>query len=405
MSTNFPDMPNDSAACCKLVRSAIEKRLITANFGDDPMRFLPDSAFSEVADHQIIDQILMSTVLETEVRSSTVGKLMNGGKRIFATCIWGSLPPLMLRDILANVGDRLDKALPLAPGSFPASFPQENVQNFINAQWFFLAPQFIEGKFTNLLSEETQIPIQYSTGDSLGKGAEAEVFNAEIMGDQQIPGFTKSFALKMINNPREENGEHITLEKFSGTTVLQHLNIASIHSGFQFKGKLYLIAERADSGSLETYMENNRSGAQSLLKGQGKEWLSQQMRGLAAALTKIHTGVPGFSITHHDIKPDNILVHSQPDVMFKITDWGCSSVEKYIPKLIEFRKEIDDAESGDFCRPDEPGILLDVVTRSLSKLETSKNENWRSEVRVIRDMLATDPRTRISAAAAADKLG
>tara|TARA_R110002003_G_scaffold52_25_gene4591 strand:- start:400 stop:984 length:585 start_codon:yes stop_codon:yes gene_type:complete len=67
-----------------------------------------------------------------------------------------------------------------------------------------------------------------------------------------------------------------------------------------------------------------------------KDWLFKQLKGLADAITTIHTRIPNLSIYHHDIKTRNILVMrnkegKNTDYTFQITDWGCSNAQQHDP--------------------------------------------------------------------------
>jgi hypothetical protein len=338
------DPPRDFASFHPFMHDEIDKSTKTSNFNGTKNIFVSAEFFDQLKEDDFIDRVLsMDTSMQnagTAVTHTMKQRIQKDAIRVFAIGLYSQIPLSSLTTILLTT-DLCDGNLPFKSSQRLGAVPENDFNLFLSQQNLFTAPYFQEGVFSQEIVASCPLPITYSVSDRLGSGktASGKVYKAKLFThehDFQLK--STNIALKVI--PKEDDAKR-------ETKVLTHLvqngqarlhpHIARFYGGFQFNGATYLMAELADT-DLEHFME--RTPTPLFTAYLDAVWLKRQFRGLAQALHAVHTKHPDRSITHHDIKPANILVHKSPDTddhTLKITDWGCAAA-KLLPRVASHRK-------------------------------------------------------------------
>lgn len=147
----------------------------------------------------------------------------------------------------------------------------------------------------------------------LGKGAFATVYQLATKTGGELYAAKELEKRRFIKNgqldQRLDNEMHIMKD-------LRHQNIVQYIDYIETDLHLYIIMEYIPCGDLQGYMQSHGT----LPEDMGRE-MSRQ---IFDALTYLHER----SITHRDIKPDNILIQSEQPFVVKLTDFGLSKVVK-----------------------------------------------------------------------------
>ena len=127
--------------------------------------------------------------------------------------------------------------------------------------------------------------------------------------------YQKNFVLKATKKEKSSANEDSFKREVEMLTHLCHPQIISIYTYFSDNLFYYIILEYAPNGSLENYVKKYGPI-------QEEHILRKIVRQVLEAISYIHS--KGF--THHDIKPDNILLAGADTV--KICDFGFACVKK-----------------------------------------------------------------------------
>ena len=152
---------------------------------------------------------------------------------------------------------------------------------------------------------------RYQIKGVLGKGAAGIVFKA------YDPVLQRTVAIKIpkesdsaiTNNPK--TGQDFYSEAVMGGQ-LQHENIVSIYDVGRDNNIDYLVMEYVDGASLKHHLKHN--------KPLTIEYVTESIYRLCMALDYIHYN----KIVHRDIKPDNVMVNTDNDIV-KLMDFSCAS--------------------------------------------------------------------------------
>jgi hypothetical protein len=244
--------------------------------------------------------------------------------KIFYMALYSKTSTEALVAILQAPGLR-DNTLPFSQDSRPSTVSTFEWGQLMENQYLFFAASFEAGVFDHEIPRDIPIPVSgpFDEEDA-GEGAIVNIFNAYIDPDHHNFGTEEGFVIKRIRNKGEAGCAVRVLADLASNPGAQHEHLARIYSAFRWQRTecTYLIAERAND-NLNAFMEKSpREPWPDHIDG---TWLLSQLRGLASALDAVHTGVPGKSIVHHDIRPTNILVFTDDETgisTLKITNWS-----------------------------------------------------------------------------------
>jgi hypothetical protein len=244
--------------------------------------------------------------------------------KIFYIALYSKTSTEALIAILQAPGLR-DNTLPFYQDSRPSAVTESEWDLLIEHQYLFLAASFTAGVFDQEIHSDGPIPVSgpFDKEDA-GAGAISNIFDAYIDADHHNFGTEDGFVIKRIGDKDEARRATRVLADLESSPGAQHEHLARTYSAFRWDrtGCTYLITERAND-NLNSFMENNpREPWPDHVDG---NWLLSQLRGLASALDAVHTGVPGKSVVHHDIRPTNILVFTDEESgisTLKITNWS-----------------------------------------------------------------------------------
>ncbi|CZT00428.1 related to protein kinase RAD53 [Rhynchosporium agropyri] len=152
---------------------------------------------------------------------------------------------------------------------------------------------------------------KYNRVGTIGKGAFATVYKIT----EKFDG--KPYAAKELEKRRFMKNGILDLKVENEMKIMQritHDNIVKYIEHVDFDDRLYIIMEFVPGGDLGSLV--NEFGP--LPELQVKSMASQ----LLSALKYLHHG----GITHRDVKPDNILIHSRDPFHVKLTDFGLSKM-------------------------------------------------------------------------------
>lgn len=143
----------------------------------------------------------------------------------------------------------------------------------------------------------------------LGQGAFAVVKRAveRSTGDH--------YAVKIIDKKKVMHGMAVQRE-IDILKKVQHENIVSLKAFFEDERNFYLVMDLVDGGDLMDFVTNN---------GPIPEDATREIaRQVFAAVAYMHS----MSISHRDIKPDNILIAQDEPVIVKVSDFGLAKIAK-----------------------------------------------------------------------------
>jgi len=459
MPASFSRLPANLVQCRKYIHNEINQLLEhTYTFNGQRTAFLPANHLATATQDRVIQHLLTidtpSNNLSPAARMAFFHLVKRSARKMCIAFFYSGLSMANLYQVIHGSSPlRKDADLPFLTNVHPMT--PDQYQRVSGHQYLFLAPVFIKGQFHLSLAARVPIPIDFSTkSGTLGGGAGGKVFSAEVHNEHhQIPGLTQPFALKQIVDVRSAQRERHVLELFANTAVARNPHVAKIYAGFRLPERTYLIAEKLQ-GNLNELMKENLRGSVGDRASLSKPWFLSQLRGLADALAQIHS-VPGQSVCHRDIKPDNILYQEtrirdrRKQYTFKITDWGCATGDNYTNRkqssprniakgsppynppearkgqsssrkhdvwalgcvylelliwytggyaaLMHFRTARESENDEDFCQQDNPKKLVGEVRTQLSALESISGREWARQVRTIRRMLTVE-KTRLTAA-------
>jgi len=157
----------------------------------------------------------------------------------------------------------------------------------------------------------------FQAGDMVGPYQIERVLGAGGMGVVYLIKHTalrKHFALKALPAQLAAEASFVTRFKNEATNLarLKHPHIVNVTDFGESQGKLYLVLEYVDGGSLEDWFEKTRAPGKGVPPDDARRMIMQILRGLDHA----HRA----GIIHRDLKPANVLLEKTGEA--KIADFG-----------------------------------------------------------------------------------
>jgi tRNA A-37 threonylcarbamoyl transferase component Bud32 len=157
----------------------------------------------------------------------------------------------------------------------------------------------------------------FQTGETVGSYRIERVLGAGGMGVVYLIKHTalnKHFALKALPAQLAAEKSFVTRFKNEATNLarLKHAHIVNVTDFGESQGKLYLVLEFVDGGSLEDWFEKNRVNNRGVPAAEARRMMMQILLGLE------HAHKAG--IIHRDLKPANVLLEKTGEA--KIADFG-----------------------------------------------------------------------------------
>ena len=157
----------------------------------------------------------------------------------------------------------------------------------------------------------------FQAGDVVGQYRVERVLGAGGMGVVYLAKHTalkKDFALKVLPALLAQDHSFVTRFKKEGVMVgkLKHAHIVNVTDFGESQGKLYLVLEYVDGGSLEEWFDKNRKAGSGAPSAEVQRLIGQILHGLA------HAHQAG--LIHRDLKPANVLLEKTGEA--KISDFG-----------------------------------------------------------------------------------
>jgi serine/threonine protein kinase/Tol biopolymer transport system component len=145
----------------------------------------------------------------------------------------------------------------------------------------------------------------YEIGELLGSGGMGEVYRAR---DTKLD---RSVAIKVLSdNVADPTAQHRFHREARTASSLNHPHILVVHDAGEFDGRLYLVTELVDGGTLRDWMRESHDWRQTV----------ELLIGVADALAAAHDA----GILHRDIKPENILITKTGYA--KLADFGLAKL-------------------------------------------------------------------------------
>lgn len=141
----------------------------------------------------------------------------------------------------------------------------------------------------------------------LGKGGMGSVYKAL---DQSLNRYV---AIKVMRQEFGDDNQFLKsfLHEAQSAAALNHRHVAHIYSFGQEHGQPYIVMELVEGGKLDEIIEQDSPLSET--------WVMKVMIEITEGLAYAH----GEGLTHHDIKPANILF--TPEHVAKVVDFGLSS--------------------------------------------------------------------------------
>lgn len=157
----------------------------------------------------------------------------------------------------------------------------------------------------------------FQAGDMVGPYQVERVLGAGGMGVVYLIRHTalkKHFALKALPAQLAAEPSFVARFKNEATNLarLKHAHIVNVTDFGESQGRLYLVLEYVDGGSLEDWFEKNRVNNRGVPAADARRMIMQILQGLE------HAHKAG--IIHRDLKPANVLLEKTGEA--KIADFG-----------------------------------------------------------------------------------
>ncbi len=161
----------------------------------------------------------------------------------------------------------------------------------------------------------------FQAGDVVGQYRVVSVLGQGGMGVVYLAKHTalkKDFALKVLPALLAQDQSFVSRFKKEGVMVgrLKHAHIVNVTDFGESAGKLYLVLEYVDGGSLEEWFEKNRKPGGGAPPAEVQRLTGQILQGL----THAHEA----GLVHRDLKPANVLLEKTGEA--KISDFGLARV-------------------------------------------------------------------------------
>ena len=169
---------------------------------------------------------------------------------------------------------------------------------------------------------------RYEVLDLIGRGGMGDVYRAL---DAQL---NRPVAIKFLSSElANESARQRFRQEARMASALNHPHILTVHDVGEFQGKLYLVTEFVDGGTVREWARNSKPDWRQII---------DLLIGVADGLACAHQA----GILHRDIKPDNILVTKSGYA--KLADFG-------LAKLTEQRQ--DDLTAS----RTQPGAIIGTI--------------------------------------------
>ena len=146
----------------------------------------------------------------------------------------------------------------------------------------------------------------YQVEGLIGAGGMGVVYKA------RDPKFDRPVAIKILSEARSHRDARLRFVREARTaSSLNHPHIVTVHDAGDVDGRLYLVTEFVDGGTLRAWSRSGERTWQDLL---------ELMVGVADAMATAHEA----GIIHRDVKPENILVSKRGHA--KLGDFGLAKV-------------------------------------------------------------------------------
>ncbi|KAI5464963.1 hypothetical protein BGZ63DRAFT_421950 [Mariannaea sp. PMI_226] len=315
----------------------VQKRSVLAKdgFGQE-VEYIASVALKEFWDFDRVNSIL--TTLEVKERPE---QIIANFTHIFSILVYISRPT----DIGLFTPRLLDdQHLPLTsrPTDWPTTPRNDDLyETFRKHQWRFCPLEFRNGYMhKRYLEPQMILPVKYKEQLSpvSAGGDESVVFKVEVDKDcnETLPSSTVVFKVYST----EEAKDLFKAEADAYTSILaEHADyITMCYGSFEQNGKYTIILEYAPRGTLLDFWLNTHPPHDTAELTRYWRASFQLLQGLELIHEVSRLNKPSrwvWSMTHHDIKPANILVFpstpdtSDPyDVKFKLTDFGTTRITK-----------------------------------------------------------------------------
>lgn len=313
----------------------------------DSRSFVPDVALERCATYDKILEAVKDCGLEAFQIYETASAVFAGSRKVFAVLLLIHHEGLIQRFICNDQfrPKELDSKLPFSLSTLKDIIPTAASQ-FYEKQWEFTAPIFTKYTTHRILDKDIILPFVGS--EKLAEGGFGRVYRTIIHSDHcnfaatstrcvsfqnstkdiQVLIWIERESLKIVRKELKENGEHqITDEEhrvLSYLNCLQHPNIVELIGSYTYKGVQNMLFPL-----LGVSLESVFTGVQAKQTLDQDYWLAA-LCGLSSAIETVHkcsSDTLGFHLIgcHHDLKPNNILVH---DGKFVLADFGLSSLKR-----------------------------------------------------------------------------
>ena len=162
------------------------------------------------------------------------------------------------------------------------------------------------------MAQDARAKYSYSTKRPLGSGAFADVFLGSCKQRRLKVAVKRILKAKMQYKPKVQRllrNEVSLLRELDG-----HENVVRLYDCFEDRQYMHLVLEYCDAGDLAAYLKSHAPLVEPVLH----DFLSQMSSGLQH--------VRAHNISHRDIKPQNVLLHSCANTpsgyRVKLTDFG-----------------------------------------------------------------------------------
>lgn len=321
----------------------ISQNLCKEEFGDTSRKrkYVPQQLLRDIMSPGNVKTLCISEPEDNKAiaGSTRINKLITnilkyGSQKTLAIAVYCRTPLRCIEELLSQ--EKYDSNLPFDDADCPGDdFKQKWNTGFLFNQYLFCAPNLKYKCYDKEFTPDCIIPIRYNEKDILGqKGASGSVYEIRIDKDYFDFGgnfsnddspLSPPFAMKVVKRTDAAAREKAFL---IATADIDNTNIVKCYSAFHYDASYFMIYEKADMDLANAMNEKSPI--------QEKNWLPNQMLGLAKGLEAIHSirgtaEKPESAGYIHDIKPTNILIFQKDKYKLKLADWGRAKVNELAP--------------------------------------------------------------------------
>ncbi|KAF1990667.1 kinase-like protein [Aulographum hederae CBS 113979] len=290
----------------------------------DGRYFFPNDKVHRLLDSNRIRGILINCKIETYEVDEVATFIIGHARNVFAILLLIDIPQYIIHFTKSDDQPRggFDSKLPLDVESLQSLLGDHlAARKFYDIQWGFVAPVFSISSSTMILPQESVLP--FLEEEHLGEGNSGTVHRIEIARTFQHLGLRPGQQLvrKELSAHRKEAEFNTELRNLTILKSLRHPNIVEILCSYTHGGKHNFIFPLAQGGTLAKMMRLPRCKALDTDSG-----LLLATSGLCSAIAAVHQQHSDDGVLigigyHHDLKPNNILVH---EGNFLLADFGLS---------------------------------------------------------------------------------